>query len=257
MNELFKRILMSPEEDGAGAGGAGGQPPADPPPADKGGDDAAAKAKAASDAAAAEAAKKAKEKDGTKPPADDKGKKPDEKGKEKVEEKETDYSALKRGKDSRLSDEDLKEIVAFSKERKLPIEVAKTLLEREEGRAAKALKSYEEANKPGGQAWTQRVETWNAEALAHPQLGGGSKEKLAEAVAYGKAFMEKYFPPEVAKFLVESGLGSHPKVLEGFAKAGRAAAPDKYVKPGVQTPKTERPATSTVLYGKTTPAATA
>lgn len=247
MNELFKRILMAPEGEGGNGGGA-------PPPADKGADEAAkaAEAKAAADAAAAEAAKKAKEKEGAPPPAEKKDdKKPDgDKGKEK--DKEVDYSGLKLGKDSLMSDEDLKEIVAFSKERKLPLEVAKTLLEREEGRATKALKTFEESNKPGGAAWNKRVEGWNAEALASPKIGNGSKEKLAEAVAYGKGFMEKYFPPEIAKFLVESGLGSHPKVIEGFAAAGRAAAPDKYVKPGVSTPKAERPTTAHVLYGKTT-----
>jgi hypothetical protein len=78
-----------------------------------------------------------------------------------------------------------------------------------------------EANKPGGSAWTERVQALEAAALADKEIGG-SPEKLAASAELGKRVLAKFFPPETAAFLQETGLGSHPAILKGLAKIGRS-----------------------------------
>lgn len=141
-------------------------------------------------------------------------------------------------------------IAQFSKERKLTNEQAQAILERDntlmkswsEKQAAEAAE-----NARGGKAWTERVNKWEADALADKEIGG-SKENLAKSSELCKRVLDKHFDPGIINFLNETGLGSHPLLLKGFAKLGRLMADDKLVGGGQKTQ--EKKSHAEILYSK-------
>ncbi len=79
-----------------------------------------------------------------------------------------------------------------------------------------------EAWTPGtGAAWKARDAEWRAAALADP-LVGGTPEKLATSIELAKKVTAKFGGEDVNKFLIDTGLGSHPVAIKLFAQIGRA-----------------------------------
>lgn len=87
-----------------------------------------------------------------------------------------------------------------------------------------------EAHQPGGDAWKKQVEGFEAAALKDAEIGG-SPDKLKESALLGQRVLATYFPESIEKFLHETGFGSHPDVIRGLAKIGRAVAEDTLVMP--------------------------
>lgn len=104
------------------------------------------------------------------------------------------------------------------------------------------------SNKPGGVEWTKRVSDWEGAALSDTDVGG-SPEKLQESVAISQRVLAEFFPTEIKEFLQESGFGSHPALLRGLAKIGRAMLEDD-VTAGPANSGKRRP--EDVLFDKTT-----
>lgn len=108
---------------------------------------------------------------------------------------------------------------------------------------ADAAKAIEEANKPGGTAWTERVTGWDNAVKTDPKLGGANYAKTVERAQQGLRLVND---PQLNAMLHESGLGSHPAAVRLFAWIGnRAAEPQDVVRGGI-TP--ERKSTAEVLY---------
>lgn len=105
--------------------------------------------------------------------------------------------------------------------------------------------------KPGGTEYTKQEQAWAAQALADTEIGG-SKEKLDENVAQAAKVIATFFPESIYKFLNDTGFGSHPDVIRGFAKLGRAMSEGKIVE-GAQlgTHTKEEKTAAEKIYGGT------
>lgn len=141
-------------------------------------------------------------------------------------------------------------IAQFSKERGLSNEQAQAILERDNV----LMKSWNEkqaaetaANARGGKAWTERVNKWEADALADKEIGG-TPENLRQSSELCRRVLDKHFDPGIINFLNETGLGSHPLLMKGFAKLGRLMADDKFVGGGQKTQ--EKKSHAEILYSK-------
>lgn len=77
-------------------------------------------------------------------------------------------------------------------------------------------------------------------AKADPEIGG---DKFDATVAKAKVTMEACFTPAFSKFLDESGLGNHPEMIRGLAKASAAFAQDGHI-PGGKQPTQDKSAQS-------------
>ena len=71
-----------------------------------------------------------------------------------------------------------------------------------------------------------------AAAKADPEIGG---DKFDDSVATAKLAISAYFAPAFVKFLNDSGLGNHPEMIRGLAKAGVPLRQDGHV-PGGRNP---------------------
>lgn len=134
---------------------------------------------------------------------------------------------LKLPEGSQLDASAVEKIASFAKERGLSNEQAQAVLQRDH--EAKA--SFEAANKPGGEDWVKRTADWEKAALADKEIGG-SAEALKANAELGRRVLSKFFPESMAKYLTDSGLGSHPDVIRGFVKIGKMMADDQLVVPG-------------------------
>jgi len=105
-----------------------------------------------------------------------------------------------------------------------------------------------EAHKPGGAEWTKRVKEWEGQALADKDIGGGSTEALQRNAELGKRVLATFFPDGVHDFLHETGYGSHPDILKGLIRIGKAMSEGTLVMPGTQAATTRDPAE--LFYGK-------
>jgi hypothetical protein len=79
-----------------------------------------------------------------------------------------------------------------------------------------------------------------AAAKADPEIGG---DKFDSSVADAKVVIEACFKPEFKKFLDESGLGNHPEMIRGLAKASAAFKQDGHI-PGGKKPTEDKSAQS-------------
>lgn len=171
-------------------------------------------------------------------------KKADEKsGDVKVLEGQEIVYDLKLPQDSAFGEEYKESVIAFAKEHKLPAEVAQKVADRDHAMRADFLKSHS----PGGSEWTKRADLYEKESLEDPEIGG-SPEKLKASAELGRRVLDKYFPPEVKKFLIESGLGSNKYVIKGFAKLAKAHKEDSLVIPGAQGAPVAQPGDLTSMY---------
>ncbi len=138
--------------------------------------------------------------------------------------------SLKLPDGSLLDQAHVEKVTSFAKERGLSNDQAQAILERDHQEKS----AFVEANKPGGVEWTKKVNGWEAAALADKEIGG-TPEALQANAELGKRVIAKYFPESIKSFLDETGFGSHPEVLRGFVKLGKAMSDDKMVHPGSQS----------------------
>jgi len=105
------------------------------------------------------------------------------------------------------------------------------------------------SNSPGGDAWKTRTAKWEADALADTAIGG-TPEQLQTSVALGQRVLGTFFEPSVLTFLRDSGMGSHPDVIRGFAKIGKSMSEGTFVSATPKTGDVETDAANK-LYGGT------
>lgn len=103
------------------------------------------------------------------------------------------------------------------------------------------------AEQPQGEQWGKRVDDWNAQSLADPEIGG-SPERLTATVTAATKVLSQLGTPELGRLLSDSGYGSHPEVVRFFAKAAKALGEGDLILPtvaGTSGTKT----TAEYLYG--------
>ena len=105
------------------------------------------------------------------------------------------------------------------------------------------------AFQPGGAEWTRQNVANKAAALAHPDLGNGSEQKLAEVTTLAQQALTKWFPEIPDAFLKATGLASKPELLIGLARLARAGSESPLILGGQQTGGGKVPLHET-LYGK-------
>lgn len=137
-----------------------------------------------------------------------------------------------------LSKEHVDSLAQYAKAEKLTAEQAQKLYDREHGAVASFVKSQNDA-------LAAKVKQWESEAKADPVIGG---EKFVENLELAKRGLATAKVPNLAKFLNDSGYGSHPEVLRVFAMLGRNNANDSLVKSGAQ--EAGQRSDTELFYGK-------
>jgi hypothetical protein len=209
---MKERTVSTPEEQAAAATA-------------KAAEEQAAADKAAADKAIADkAAQDAKEKtllDGGAP-------KPEEKPVEKPV--VPDKYDFKKSDASPLNDAAIETTAAIARELGLSQDAAQKLLTHLDSTTAGILAEQAAAYEPGGKVWKEQVTTWEAEAMKDPDIGG-TPEKLRAVAADAKDVVMEFFDPEVLQFMNDTGFGSNPKILKGFAKIRKAFGEGAFKKP--------------------------
>lgn len=181
---------------------------------------------------AAQAAKKTKDEAEAQAAAEAAKNKPPEKYELKLPEK------------SLLTQADIEETEQIAKELGLTQERAQAFLNHKND----VLQRYTAANLPGGEEWSKRLDEWESQCLADPQLGGGNKETLAQHAEVGKRVLAKLADDEMVEFLQNTGYGSNPVVMRFLSRIGKVLGED-YIRPTGPAPQGQR-SPEEVLYGK-------
>lgn len=124
-----------------------------------------------------------------------------------------------------------------AKELNLPQEAAQKLVDIAASMQSKTVQGVQDA-------MNAQAEKWESETMTDPEVGGSA---IKENLAVAKTAMEKFFPPEFAKFLEDTKLGNHPAMVKGLVRMGKAISQDGFI-PGRQG--NARPSTAEVLYTK-------
>lgn len=136
---------------------------------------------------------------------------------------------------------------AIARAQGLGNEAAQSLLNGVLGEVQAQQAAQVEAWKPGGAEWKARDDAWRKETLADPEIGG-SPEKLAKHVELAQQVLRKFGGEEQVKFLMDTGLGSHPAALKLLAKIGAAMSESSLVVGGGNNSSTPKSAAEK-LYG--------
>lgn len=137
---------------------------------------------------------------------------------------------LKLAEGSFLKPADIERISAVAKEKGLSNEEAQALLDGEHSQS----QSFFAARKA---EYDKQVEGWKQITSSDPEFGGDNFAKSAEQA---KRAIEKYGTPELQDLMDSSGFGNHPEVFKFFAKLGKEAADDSFVKPGANVAQESR-----------------
>jgi hypothetical protein len=107
-------------------------------------------------------------------------------------------------------------------------------------------KAYE----PEGEEWNALTERWTEEVKNDKELGGKNftaNQELAKRVA------ATFFGDKIHAWLHNTGLGSHPDLIRGLVKIGKAMREDQFVPSegeGSKDTKKEKKSPAKLLYGK-------
>lgn len=71
-------------------------------------------------------------------------------------------------------------------------------------------------------AHTATTADWGKQALADPELGGGSTETFNQNLGIAAKALDDLATPEFRKFLDDTGLGNHPDMIRFALRAGKA-----------------------------------
>ena len=147
------------------------------------------------------------------------------------------YEAFKLPENLTLDETLMGDFGKVAKELNLPQEAAQKLVDIAASMQAKTVQGVQDA-------MNAQAEAWEAETSNDKEVGGTA---LQENLAVAKTAMEKFFPPDFAKFLEDTKLGSHPAMVKGLFRVGKAISQDGFV-PGRQG--NTRPSHADVLYAK-------
>lgn len=112
-----------------------------------------------------------------------------------------------------------------------------------------AVADWQKSQVKGGADWEKRNTQYQADALKDAELGNGDPKKLEAAAALGQRALAAFFPKEMIDLIRDAGLESHPGLLKGLVKIGKAAGEDRLVAGSVGAPATGK-RTADVLYGE-------
>jgi hypothetical protein len=150
---------------------------------------------------------------------------------------------LKLPEKSLLNPTQVEEIKAFAKANNLSNEKAQAFVDHQNS----LLANFVSYNNPGGEGWNKQLDSWEAESLADPEIGGGNKETLAKNAELSKRVIAKYGGKEISDFLHASGYGSNKSVLRFLGKIAKAMGEDTLVLPGAGP--TTKKSIEDVFYG--------
>ena len=82
------------------------------------------------------------------------------------------------------------------------------------------------------QVAAKQIEAWIGEIKADKEIGGTNFDS---SVRHAQAAAKKFGSPEFLAALDATGMGSHPELVRGFARIGKAMAEDTFVAPGKES----------------------
>lgn len=115
--------------------------------------------------------------------------------------------------------ETLAPFLEVAKAHKLSQEQAQALVDFDRARQAEADKSFQASWKAEQTKWVEAVK-------ADPEIGAGRPEVLAASIEAAKRAVAKFGGPELARELLETGLGNNPVWVRAFVRIGKAMADD-------------------------------
>lgn len=140
---------------------------------------------------------------------------------------------LKAPEGSTLTPDALERTAAIARELGLPdTAAAQKVVDLVHAEASAQISKLVADHAPQGEAWKKTVADWNAKALAHPEIGGGSPETYAANVAKAKGIITKYGDETIVKLFNEDPMGSHPDVVRFLIRLGKAAGEQPLVHGG-------------------------
>lgn len=127
--------------------------------------------------------------------------------------------------------ESLAPFLEVAKQHKLSQEQAQALVDFDRTRQAAADKSFQES-------WRAEQMKWVEAVKADPEVGAGRPEVLAASLEAAKRAVAKFGGAELAKELLETGLGNNPVWVRAFVRIGKAMADDSIAGTSGGTPST-------------------
>jgi len=125
---------------------------------------------------------------------------------------------LKLPEGSPLDKAEIDKVSALAKEKNLSNEQAQLLLDQ---RSEAVL-----AERQRGQATLSEARTkWDEACTSDKEFGGEALQGNLDK--YAKPALDKFFSAEFKKLLAESGYGSHPELVRGLVRIGKAMAEDR------------------------------
>lgn len=131
-------------------------------------------------------------------------------------------------------------VKALAKTHNVSPEAAQAFLELAHTEVSDTVAVVGETVKKGGAAWKAQVEALEALALAAPDLGGGSPQKLEGVRLTAELYLNQE-APEVKKVLDDAGLLAHPEVLRFLQSRAVERGESKKVVEGDKTPPPPTP----------------
>ena len=135
-----------------------------------------------------------------------------------TDDKPVDYS-LARSEESKLSEDDVKGIEAFAKDKGLNKEAAESLLKSQ----GDLVDSYAQSQ---ADQFKTTQENWSQELKDDKDFGG---EKLEQTAKNAQLAAERFMSEDFREMLEKSGFGNHPGYIKAWAKVGAAMADDTFV----------------------------
>jgi len=159
---------------------------------------------------------------------------------------------LKLPKDSKRDPEFVNRVTAAAGELGLDSnERGQKLLDLVHKEAEELVTSRTKAYEPEGEEWNKLTEQWTEEVKNDKELGGKNFEKNTELA---KRVAATFFGDKVHAWLHNTGLGSHPELIRGLVKIGKAMREDQFVPAGNEEGKDDKKggkkSPAKLLYGK-------
>lgn len=132
---------------------------------------------------------------------------------------------LELSKDSSLTEDELKSVLDFAKEKGLDQEAAQKMLDMKE-------ESVDRFRQGQTDMIEQRKINWLAELKSDKELGG---DNFAQSVSESHRVVKQFFSEAFQKDLENSGLGNYKEFVRGFARIGKLVSDDKLIRGGIQT----------------------
>lgn len=131
---------------------------------------------------------------------------------------------LELSKESVLTEDELKSVMDYAKQKGLDQEAAQKMLDMRE----ESVKRFQQDQ---AAMVEERKTNWLNETKADKEIGG---ENFATSVAESSRVVKAFFSETFQKDLENSGLGNYKEFVRGFARIGKLISDDKLVKGGVR-----------------------